>query len=212
MPVRALAGAVALAALTALPVRAEEPVTLVALGDSLTAGYNLPASEAFPAQLEAALRERGHDVTIINAGVSGDTASGGRDRVDWSVEDGTDGVILALGANDMLRGLDPARTRAALANTITRLQERDIAVLLAGMMAGRNLGPDFAAAFDAIYPELAEEHGVMLYPFFLDGVAGEAALNLDDGIHPNAEGVAVMVERMLPTVEEFIEAIRAERG
>ncbi|MGY6569798.1 MAG: arylesterase [Salinarimonas sp.] len=212
MPVRALAGAVALAALTALPVRAEEPVTLVALGDSLTAGYNLPASEAFPAQLEAALRERGHDVTIINAGVSGDTASGGRDRVDWSVEDGTDGVILALGANDMLRGLDPARTRAALEETITRLQERDIAVLLAGMMAGRNLGPDFAAAFDAIYPELAEEHGVMLYPFFLDGVAGEAALNLDDGIHPNPEGVAVMVERMLPTVEDFIEAIRAERG
>ena len=174
MPVRALAGAVALAALTALPARAEEPVTLVALGDSLTAGYNLPASEAFPAQLEAALRERGHDVTIVNAGVSGDTASGGRDRVDWSVEDGTDGVIIALGANDMLRGLDPARTRAALEETITRLLERDIAVLLAGMMAGRNLGPDFAAAFDAIYPELAEEHGVMLYPFFLDGVAGEA--------------------------------------
>ena len=208
MPVRALAGAVALAAFSALPARAEESVTLVALGDSLTAGYNLPASEAFPAQMEAALRERGHDVTIINAGVSGDTASGGRDRVDWSVEDGTDGVILALGANDMLRGLDPARTRAALAATIARLQERGIAVLLAGMMAGRNLGPDFAQAFDAIYPELAEENGVMLYPFFLDGVAGEAALNLDDGIHPNAEGVAVMVERMLPTVEEFIEAIR----
>ncbi len=207
-----LAGALMLAPLAALPVRAEEPVTLVALGDSLTAGYNLPASEAFPAQLEAALRERGHDVTIINAGVSGDTASGGRDRVDWSVEDGTDGVIIALGANDMLRGLDPARTRAALEDTITRLLERDIAVLLAGMMAGRNLGPDFAEAFDAIYPELAEEHGVMLYPFFLDGVAGEAALNLDDGIHPNPEGVAVMVERMLPTVEEFIEAIRAERG
>jgi acyl-CoA thioesterase-1 len=212
MPVRALAGAVALAALTALPARSEEPVTLVALGDSLTAGYNLPASEAFPAQLEAALRERGHDVTIINAGVSGDTASGGRDRVDWSVEDGTDGVIIALGANDMLRGLDPARTRAALEETVTRLQERDIAVLLAGMMAGRNLGPDFAQAFDAIYPELAEAHGVMLYPFFLDGVAGEAALNLDDGIHPNPEGVAVMVERMLPTVEDFIETIRQERG
>lgn len=211
MPVRALAGAVALM-LAALPARAEEPVTLVALGDSLTAGYNLPASEAFPAQMEAALRERGHDVTIINAGVSGDTASGGRDRVDWSVEDGTDGVILALGANDMLRGLDPARTRAALADTITRLLERDIAVLLAGMMAGRNLGPDFAQAFDAIYPELAEAHGVMLYPFFLDGVAGEAALNLDDGIHPNPEGVAVMVERMLPIVEDFIEAIRDGRA
>ncbi len=202
------AGMVIVAALAAPVARAEAPVTLVALGDSLTAGYNLPASEAFPAQLEAALRERGHDVTIVNAGVSGDTASGGRDRVDWSVEDGTDGVILALGANDMLRGLDPERTRAALAATIARLQERDIAVLLAGMMAGRNLGPDFAQAFDAIYPELAEENGVMLYPFFLDGVAGEAALNLDDGIHPNAEGVAVMVERMLPTVEEFIEAIR----
>jgi len=199
---------VIVAALAAPAARAEAPVTLVALGDSLTAGYNLPASEAFPAQLEAALRERGHDVTIVNAGVSGDTASGGRDRVDWSVEDGTDGVILALGANDMLRGLDPERTRAALAATIARLHERDIAVLLAGMMAGRNLGPDFAQAFDAIYPELAEENGVMLYPFFLDGVAGEAALNLDDGIHPNAEGVAVMVERMLPTVEEFIEAIR----
>jgi acyl-CoA thioesterase-1 len=202
------AGMVIVAALAAPVARAEAPVTLVALGDSLTAGYNLPASEAFPAQLEAALRERGHDVTIVNAGVSGDTASGGRDRVDWSVEDGTDGVILALGANDMLRGLDPERTRAALAATIARLQERNIAVLLAGMMAGRNLGPDFAQAFDAIYPELAEENGVMLYPFFLDGVAGEAALNLDDGIHPNAEGVAVMVERMLPTVEEFIESIR----
>lgn len=196
------------AALCVPPAQAQAPVRLVALGDSLTAGYNLPASEAFPAQLEAALRERGHDVTIINAGVSGDTASGGRDRVDWSVEDGTDGVILALGANDMLRGLDPARTRAALAATIARLQERDIAVLLAGMMAGRNLGPDFAQAFDAIYPDLAEENGVMLYPFFLDGVAGEAALNLDDGIHPNAEGVAVMVERMLPTVEAFIAEIR----
>jgi acyl-CoA thioesterase-1 len=202
--------ALLVAAIGTQQARASEPVTLVALGDSLTAGYNLPASDAFPSQLEAALRERGHDVTIINAGVSGDTASGGRDRVDWSVEDGTDGVILALGANDMLRGLDPARTRAALEATISRLQERDIAVLLAGMMAGRNLGPDYAEAFDAIYPELAEQHEVMLYPFFLEGVAGEASLNLDDGIHPNAEGVAVMVERMLPVVEEFIEAIRAD--
>lgn len=192
--------------------RADEPVTLVALGDSLTAGYNLPASDAFPARLEAALRERGHDVTIINAGVSGDTASGGRDRVDWSVEDGTDGVILALGANDMLRGLDPARTREALDATIARLQERDIAVLLAGMMAGRNLGPDYAEEFDAIYPELAERHDIMLYPFLLEGVAGEASLNLDDGIHPNSDGVAVMVERILPVAEAFIEEIRAARS
>jgi len=212
---RAAAGALAIvtvATLTLAPARAGEPITLVALGDSLTAGYNLPASEAFPTRLETALRERGHDVTIINAGVSGDTASGGRDRVDWSVEDGTDGVILALGANDMLRGLDPSRTRDALDATITRLQERDIPVLLAGMMAGRNLGPEYAQAFDAIYPDLADEHDVMLYPFFLDGVAGEAALNLDDGIHPNREGVAVMVERMLPTVEAFIEGIRAEHS
>ncbi len=200
--------AVLFATAAAIPqASADEPVTLVALGDSLTAGYNLSASDAFPARLEAALRERGHDVTIVNAGVSGDTASGGRDRVDWSVEDGTDGVILALGANDMLRGLDPARTRAALDATITRLQERDIAVLLAGMMAGRNLGPDYAKEFDAIYPELAEQHGIMLYPFLLEGVAGEASLNLDDGIHPNPEGVAVMVEKMLPVVESFIEQI-----
>lgn len=206
------AAALVIAVVSVPQARADEPVTLVALGDSLTAGYNLPASDAFPARLEAALRERGHDVTIVNAGVSGDTASGGRDRVDWSVEDGTDGVIVALGANDMLRGLDPARTRAALEDTITRLQERDIAVLLAGMMAGRNMGPDYAEQFDAIYPELAEQHGVMLYPFFLEGVAGEASLNLDDGIHPNPDGIAVMVEQMLPVVEEFIAEIRAARS
>lgn len=211
---RAAAGALAImvvATFSLAPARADEPVRLVALGDSLTAGYNLPASAAFPSRLEAALRERGHDVTIVNAGVSGDTASGGRDRVDWSVEDGTDGVILALGANDMLRGIDPARTRDALDATITRLDERGIPVLLAGMMAGRNLGPEYAQAFDAIYPTLARQHEIMLYPFFLDGVAGEPTLNLDDGIHPNREGIAVMVERILPTVEAFIETIRKER-
>lgn len=189
--------------------RAQEPLTIVAMGDSLTAGYGLPAPDSFPARLEAALRERGHHVKVINAGVSGDTASGGRDRLDWSVPDEADGVIVALGANDMLRGFDPAVTEAALEAIVARLKERGMGVLLAGMMAGRNLGPQYVERFDAIYPALAERHGVALYPFFLDGVAGEAALNLDDGIHPNAEGVAIMVERMLPSVEAFIASLSA---
>ncbi|TVR09422.1 MAG: arylesterase [Salinarimonadaceae bacterium] len=189
--------------------QAGEALTIVALGDSLTAGYGLPASESFPSRLEAALRERGHHVKVINAGVSGDTASGGRDRLDWSVPDEADGVIVALGANDMLRGFDPGLTEQALEAIVARLKERGMGVLLAGMMAGRNLGPQYVERFDAIYPDLAERHGVALYPFFLDGVAGEEAYNLDDGIHPNAEGVAIMVERMLPTVEAFIESLSA---
>lgn len=189
--------------------QAQEPITIVALGDSLTAGYGLPAGDAFPNRLEAALRERGHNVKVINAGVSGDTASGGRDRLDWSVPDEADGVIVALGANDMLRGFDPAVTERALDAIVARLKERRMGVLLAGMMAGRNMGPEYVARFDGIYPALADRHGVALYPFFLDGVAGEASLNLDDGIHPNADGVAIMVERMLPTVEAFIESLPA---
>ncbi|MCG6122761.1 MAG: arylesterase [Microvirga sp.] len=189
--------------------RADEALTIVALGDSLTAGYGLPASDSFPNQLEAALRQRGHHVNVINAGVSGDTASGGRDRLDWSVPDEADGVIVALGANDMLRGLDPGITEQALETIVARLRDRGLGVLLAGMMAGRNLGPQYVERFDGIYPALAARHGVGLYPFFLDGVAGEAALNLDDGIHPNAEGVAIMVERMLPTVEAFIASLSA---
>lgn len=208
-----VACALALAAL--VPAAAQdargEPLSIVALGDSLMAGYNLPASAAFPNVLERRLEEEGYEnVTIVNAGVSGDTASGGLARLDWSVPDGTDGVILELGANDMLRGLDPQLTYAALDAIIERLQERDIPVLLAGMMAARNMGPDYVEAFDAIYPRLAEEHDLVLYPFFLEGALANPELMLPDGIHPNQEGVEVMVENMLPAVVRFIERIRAE--
>jgi acyl-CoA thioesterase-1 len=196
----ALAGALAHIA----PAAAQgQPIRLVVLGDSLVAGYNLPQAAAFPAVLERALRARGHNVEIANAGVSGDTASGGLDRLDWSVPDGTNGVIVELGANDMLRGLDPAIPRRAIDTIVTRLKERNIPVMLAGMMASRNLGADYAKAFDSIYPDLAAKHGVVLYPFFLDGIVGDRSLNLPDGIHPTARGVEVIVERILPTVGRF---------
>ena len=185
-----------------------KPLKLVALGDSLTAGYNLPSSAAFPAVLENLLREKGISVEIANAGVSGDTSQGGLERLDWSVPDGTDGVILELGANDALRGVDPALTRQNLAATIARLTERKIPVLLAGMYAPRNLGEDFAKRFDAIYPELAKKHGLVLYPFFLEGIAGDRALNQADGLHPTAEGVTVIVRTILPTVERFIATLQ----
>jgi acyl-CoA thioesterase-1 len=187
----------------------EKPVSLVALGDSLTAGYGLPSSAAFPTVLERTLKQRGHNVSVVNAGVSGDTSTGGLERLEWSIPDGTDGVILALGANDMLRGLDPAKTKANLDAMVERLQKRNIPVLLAGMYAARNLGADYAAAFDAIYPGIAQKRGVVLYPFFLDGVAGQRQLNLPDGIHPNADGVKIMVERILPTVEAFLARLRS---
>ncbi|KAA2237119.1 arylesterase [Salinarimonas soli] len=206
----ALAGLMILAATLAGPAMAQgkRPLKLVALGDSLTAGYGLPAAAAFPTQLQQALKARGHDVEIVNAGVSGDTAAGGLERLDWSVGEGVDGVILELGANDMLRGLDPAATKATLDTIVRRLKARNIPVLLTGMLASRNLGPDYAARFDAIYPDIARAHGVMLYPFFLDGVAGQRNLNIADGIHPNPEGVRIIVERMLPTVETFIARLR----
>jgi acyl-CoA thioesterase-1 len=183
------------------------PLRIVALGDSLTAGYGVGPADAFPVVLQAALRAKGFDVTIVNAGVSGDTATGGAERLDWSVPDGTAGVILELGANDALRGIDPAVTRAALDRILTRLDQRRIPVLIAGMYAPRNLGADYVAAFDAIYPALAKRHGAMLYPFFLDGVAEDPGLNQGDGLHPTAAGVRVIVERMLPTVEAFLRRI-----
>ena len=186
----------------------KRPVRIVALGDSLTAGYGLPAQAAFPAQLQQALKARGHNVEIVNAGVSGDTAAGGLERLDWSVGEGVDGVVLELGANDMLRGVDPASTRRSLETIVQRLKARNIPVLMAGMLASRNLGPEYAARFDAIYPDIAKAYGLVLYPFFLDGVAGQRNLNLADGIHPNPEGVRVIVERMLPTVERFIARLR----
>jgi acyl-CoA thioesterase-1 len=181
-----------------------KPLKIVALGDSLSAGYNLPGSAAFPAVLEQALRQKGIAVEIVNAGVSGDTAQGGLERLDWSVPDGTDGVILELGANDALRGVDPALTQKALDTIISRLKARNIAVLLAGMYAPRNLGPDYAKRFDGLYPQLAEKHGLMLYAFFLDGIAGDRGLNQPDLLHPTAEGVRAIVRNILPTVERFL--------
>lgn len=190
---------------------AEAPVKIVVLGDSLSAGYGLPAEAAFPAKLAQALKAKGIPVAMINAGVSGDTASGGLGRLDWSVPEGTEAVILELGANDALRGLDPALTRTALDAALTKLKDRKIAVLLAGMLAPRNLGPEYVRAFDAIYPELAAAHGAVFYPFFLEGVASDAKLNLRDGLHPNAAGVDAIVAGIMPKAEELIARVRAAR-
>lgn len=183
------------------------PVTILALGDSLTAGLGLEASETFPARLEAALSAKGLDVRIVNAGVSGDTAAAGLARLDWSLTDDVDGLIVELGANDALRGLDPAQTEAALAAILAKAAARKLPVLIAGMQAPRNLGPDYVTAFDAIYPRLAERHGAILYPFFLEGVAAEPSLNQDDGMHPNGKGVDIIVERIMPSVEGLIRRV-----
>lgn len=191
--------------------RAQVTIKLVVLGDSLTAGYGLPADAAFPVKLEKALRAKGVKVDVLNAGVSGDTTSGGRDRLDWSIPDGTEAVIVELGANDAMRGLDPKVAKGALEDIIKRLQARKIAVMLAGMYAPRNFGPEYAARFDPIYGELAKAYDVPLYPFFLDGVASEAKLNLPDGIHPTAEGVDIIVARILPSVESFLSKVAAVR-
>jgi acyl-CoA thioesterase I len=179
-------------------------VKLVALGDSLTAGLGLPASQSFPAKLEAALKARGHDVTVVNAGVSGDTASDGLARLDWSVGDDANAVIVELGANDALRGIDPATTRAALDRLLRRLAERHLPVLLAGMLAPRNFGADYARSFDAIYADLARKYGVELYPFFLDGLVSRSDLVQADGLHPNAAGVDLIVGRIVPVVETLL--------
>jgi acyl-CoA thioesterase-1 len=186
------------------PLAQGQPIRLVAFGDSLTAGYGLPQEAAFPVVLERALKAKGYNVEIANAGVSGDTASAGLDRLDWSVPDGTDGVIVELGANDMLRGVDPSVPRQAIDGIVERLKQRGIPVMLAGMAASRNLGADYAQKFDSLYPDIAKKHDLVLYPFFLDGVAGERSLNLQDGIHPTAKGVEIIVARILPAVETFI--------
>jgi acyl-CoA thioesterase I len=194
------------------PVRGQSTAAalrIVALGDSLTAGYLLPPQDAFPAQLQAALGKAGIAAEIANAGVSGDTASGGLERLDWSVPPEARAVILELGANDALRGVDPEKTRAALEAIIVKLKGRGIKVLLAGMAAPRNLGADYAGRFDAIYPELAAKHGLILYPFFLEGVALDPKLTLADGLHPTAAGVGLIVERMLPSVRRLLAEIAA---
>jgi acyl-CoA thioesterase I len=191
---------------------AAKPVKMVVLGDSLSAGLGLPANAAFPAKLQKALETKGIKVDMINAGVSGDTASGGRERLDWSVPEGTDAVILELGANDALRGTDPAVTRAALSDILSRLKARGIAVLICGMVAPPNYGSDYAARFNAIYPELSKSFGVPLYPFFLQGVAADAKLNQADGMHPTADGIDIIVKNILPTVEAFVGTIPGQRS
>jgi acyl-CoA thioesterase-1 len=188
------------------------PIKMVVLGDSLSAGLGLPAAAAFPQRLQKSLKSKGIAIEIINAGVSGDTASGGRDRLDWSVPEGTQAVIVELGANDALRGLDPAVTRAALSDILTRLKARHIAVLLCGMLAPPNYGSEYSARFNAIYQDLAKAYGVPLYPFFLEGVAADRKLNQADGIHPTAEGVDAIVKNILPTVEAFLGTISAQRS
>jgi acyl-CoA thioesterase-1 len=188
------------------------PIKMVVLGDSLSAGLGLQASAAFPERLQKALQAKGIAVDMTNAGVSGDTSSGGRDRLDWSVPDGTGAVILELGANDALRGLDPQLTREALSDILTRLKARKIPVLLCGMVAPPNYGSDYAARFNAIYPDLAKSFGVPLYPFFLDGVAADARLNQADGMHPTPEGVDVIVKNIMPSVEALLGTIAGQRG
>jgi acyl-CoA thioesterase I len=214
MALRTLPGAIvcALALWANVAVAADKPVTIVALGDSLTAGFGLAAADAFPAKLQQALVAKGVAITISNAGVSGDTMSGGLARLDWSVPPDTDAVILELGANDALRGLDPTVTRRALDQILAAFAKRNIPVLLCGMLAPRNLGADYARTFDPMFPDLAKTYDAVLYPFFLDGVAGDPKLNQRDGLHPTAAGVDVIVAKILPKVEELITQVRAKRG
>jgi acyl-CoA thioesterase I len=184
-------------------------VRIAAFGDSLSAGYNLPARAAFPAVLERVLKASGLAVSVENAAVSGDTATAGKDRLDWSIADGTDLVIVELGANDALRGIDPKITEAALDTILTRLKERGMTAILAGMLAPPNNGQDYATAFNSLYQRLANKHGVALYPFFLDGVAGQPRLNQPDGIHPTAEGIEEIVKRIAPVVAEAVKKLSA---
>jgi len=181
-----------------------KPVTLLVLGDSLTAGLGLEPQDAFPAKLEAGLKPRYPDLTIVNAGVSGDTAADGLARLDWALTDEVGGLIVGLGANDALRGLDAAQTEMALDGIMLKARERKLPVLILGMKAPPNMGPDYVARFDGLFPRLAEKHGALFYPFFLDGVAANAGLNQADGIHPNAQGVNEIVLKVMPLVEELI--------
>jgi len=177
---------------------------LVALGDSLTAGYGLKPGQSFPDILQKALKAKGYDVNVVNAGVSGDTAEDGLARFDWSVPSDADALIIELGANDMLRGMPVAGAKAALADILAKTAKAHIPTLLAGMRAAPNLGPEYRAAFDRIYPELAARYGAALYPFFLDGVAADPKLNQQDGLHPNPAGVKIVVARILPAVEALL--------
>jgi acyl-CoA thioesterase I len=181
---------------------------IVALGDSLTAGFGLPPGQSFPDVLQRSLKAKGYDVEIANAGVSGDTAADGLARLDWATPDGVDAAIVEFGANDMLRGYDPAATKKTLSEILSRLQARHIPVLIAGMRAAPNLGPEYDKRFDAIYPDLAQQYGAVLYPFFLDGVAGDPKLNQKDGLHPTKEGVETIVAKIMPSVEALIAKVK----
>jgi len=187
-------------------------IRIAVFGDSLSAGFRLKASDAFPAQLERSLKARGQSVEVINASVSGDTTASGLERLRWSLPEHVDAVILELGANDALRGLDASRAKANLDKMVTTIKAKGAEVLLAGMVSPRNLGEGYTQAFDAIYQDLAKKHDVLLYPFFLDGVALDAKLNLDDGLHPNPSGVAEITTRILPSVEQLIERVRAHQA
>jgi len=181
------------------------PVRILAFGDSLTAGYGLPEGDGFVPQLQMALQKMGREVSVINGGVSGDTTAGGLSRLDWMLTDKPDVVILELGANDMLRGLPPAEARANLDAIIQRIRQSGAKLLLVGMVAARNMGEEYRQQFDAIYPELAKQHDVPLYPFFLDGVAARPELNQSDGLHPTKEGVSVIVTNILPSVTGLLD-------
>ncbi|WP_088343310.1 MULTISPECIES: arylesterase [Rhodomicrobium] len=187
-------------------------IVIVAFGDSLTAGYLLPPEAAFPVQLERALRAKGHNVRVVNAGVSGDTATEGLARFDWAMPDKADAAILELGANDAMRGTPVAETTKALGQILARLKERNADVLIAGMEAPRNWGEEYVTQFRAMYAGLAKQYDVPLYPFFLDGVAMDPSLSLSDGLHPNQQGVARIVERILPAAEALIAKVKARRG
>lgn len=203
-----LAAALMMCVVLPMSVQAAEPVRIVAFGDSLTAGYQLPSGKGFSDQLDAFLKDQDLNVEVSNAGVSGDTTSSGLARLDWSIPDGTDLVILELGANDALQGLPVDQARANLDRIIKRLKERNIAVLLAGMKAPPNMGEAYGTAFDAIYPDLAKKYDVPLYPFFLDGVAAQTGLNLADGIHPNEEGILVIVKKIAPFVADIVKSLQ----
>jgi acyl-CoA thioesterase-1 len=199
-----------LAGINGIAGAAAKPVKIVAIGTSLTQGYNLPPGTEFTAVLQAQLKAKGHDVVVVNAGVSGDTTAGGLARLDWALTNDTVGVIVEFGSNDALRGLSVVETRKNLDRLLVKLKARRIAVLFTGMKAPRNLGPEYAGSFDAIYPELAKQHGVLFYPFFLEGVAANLKLNQADGIHPNEAGTKVIVKGMLPYVEKLLTQINAE--
>jgi len=196
-----------LALLAASPVLAA-PLKLTALGTSLTQGYGLPPGTEFTVQLQAALKAGGYDVTVVNAGVSGDTSADGLSRLDWALADHPAAMILELGSNDMLRGLPPEQTEANLRAILAKLKAAHVPVLLCGMMAQRNLGPDYVQRFDSIYPRLAKETGVLFYPFILDGVALNPKLNQADGMHPNPAGVKVIVGRILPAVKKLLAQVK----